>query len=137
MTTTKQSLLDSVDWPTVMAAPRYAGGHADVMRSIWPQATVVAAYIQDDYQGTEAFAYEFPDGSVAILTDWFGSCSGCDSWEDAPDEEARRMVTALVTSARLFPSLTEAAEWCKTAGDDASDYPFRAARNLVFPVPAV
>lgn len=130
---TKQNIKDQVDWQKVMSAPGYAGGHEEVMKSLFgDNAKVIAEYIEDDYQGTEAFAYEFPDGTVAILTDYFGSCSGCDSWEDSSDEDARKMIESLVHSTRIFPAKQQAAEWSATVEDRAEDYPFYAARNLVF-----
>ena len=101
--------LDSwIDWDGVMAAPRYAGGHSEVMCELFRlPVEIIASYIQDDYQGEEAFAYRFPDGSVVLITDWFGSCSGCDMWEDSTDEEARAMVLALVHNARIKPSMQQ------------------------------
>ena len=135
----KRSDLDTwIDWPAVMAAPRYSGGHDDVMTSIFkPPARVIASWVEDDYQGDEAFAYLFPDGTVAILTDYFGSCGGCDSWEDATDADAREMVRALVHSARLKPSIDAALVYCAEEIDDASEYPMRAAANLVNPLRAL
>lgn len=84
------------------------------------------------FKGTEAFAYQYPDGTVAILTDYFGSCSGCDAWEDSSDDVARKMIESLVHSARLFESKNYAALWAATVEDRAEDYPFYAARNLSF-----
>jgi hypothetical protein len=128
----KHQLLDLINWDAVLAAPRYAGGHSDVMAAIFEgNAKVLCHYTENDYQGTLAIAYQFPDGGVAIVTDYFGSCSGCDSWEDASDDSARLMVTSLVTSARLFDTVEEAREFCKGA-KSAEDYPFEAAQNLSF-----
>lgn len=78
-----------------------------------------------------ATAFKFPDGTVVIMTDYYGSCSGCDSWEDASDDEARTMVTGIVTSARVFASVEEARTFCRDP-KDAEDYPFYAASNLSF-----
>ena len=129
---TKQEVLDSVDWEKVISAPRFAGGHTEVMLAIFGnKAVVIAEYFENDYQGTEAFAYRFSDGTIAILTDWFGSCPGCDSWEDSSDEDARNMIRSLVTSARIFSDLYQAIEFCTTVEDDAMEYPFHAARELV------
>ena len=128
----KQDVLDSVDWDSVMKAPRYARGHEEVMRTMFgDKAKVIGEYVEDDYQGDEAFAYEFEDGTIAIITDSFGSCSGCDSWEDATDEEARNMVRELAINARLFPNRVEAREFCENGTDAAEQWTMRAAKNLV------
>jgi hypothetical protein len=128
----KQDVLDSVDWDSVMKAPRYAGGHEDVMRTMFGhKAQVIGEYVEDHYDGVEAFAYEFYDGTIAIITDSFGSCVGCDYWEDATDEEARNMVRELAINARLFPNRVEAREFCAHGTDAAEQWTMRAAKNLV------
>jgi len=128
----KSELLEKINWTVVLAAPRYAGGHDEVMQSIFEgSAEVLNHYNEGDYQGTVATAFVFPDGGVVIITDYYGSCSGCDSWEDASNEEARAMVTGLVTSARVFDNVEDARAFCE--GDkSAEDYPFYAAANLKF-----
>lgn len=131
---TKQEVYDSINWTEVMAASRRAGGHYEVMESMFEGAAeIVDHWVEDDYQGTLAIAWKFPDGSVAVLTDCFGSCSGCDSWEDATDDEARSMIQSLASSARVFDSEAEAAAWCRNADADACDFTMRAAKNLKFP----
>ena len=131
--TTKQELVDKIDWARVLKAPRYAGGHQEVMDSIFGAfGTVIAEWVEADYQGSLAYAYRFPDGTVAIITDYFGSCSGCDVWEDIGNAGAKRMIMSLVTSARVFPSVYAASLWAAKAGDEAEDYPFSAARQLDF-----
>lgn len=128
---TKQDVVDAIDWYLVLAAPRYAGGHVEVMRTMFgDKANVIGEWIEDDYQGDEAFAYEFGDGTIAIVTDSFGSCSGCDSWEDATDDEARHMVQELAINARLFPTRDEARKFCEDGTDAAEQYTMRAAKNL-------
>ena len=125
-------LPDLIDWPLVMAQPRYAGGHQAVMETIFgSNARVIAEHIDDDYQGTLAYAYEFGDGTVVILTDYFGSCSGCDAWEDASDSDARTLIQSMVHSARLFHNGVRGAyDYCTTVEDEAGEYPFHTASNL-------
>jgi len=128
---TKQQVLDAVDWVAAMAAPRYAGGHEDVMRSLFgSNAVVIAEWIEDNYDGCIAFAYEFSDGTVAIITDSFGSCNGCDSWEGATDDEARHMINELAINARLFPDRWSALEFCEHEAGSAEQYTLSAAKNL-------
>lgn len=128
----KSQLQELINWDAVLAAPRYAGGHNDVMRAIFEgQAEILDHHTDNDYQGELAIAYQFPDGGAIIITDYFGSCSGCDSWEDADDADARAMVTSLVTSARVFPDADAAREFCRSKMD-AEDYGFSAAASLTF-----
>ena len=128
----KSQLPELINWRAVLAAPRYAGGHAEPMRAIFESRAVVAAeWIEEDYQGSEAFAYLFPGGQVAIITDYFGSCSGCDAWEDATDVDVKEMVRSLVNSARLFADAREAARWCREQASNPEHYSHASAANLV------
>lgn len=128
----KQQILDSIDWIKVMQAPRFSGGHQEVFENIFgDNAVAIASFIEDDYQGDEAFAFQFKDGTIAIITDSFGSCSGCDSWEDASDDEAMHLITSMVTSSRIFKTLDKAIEYCKNVEDDACDYTMKTAKQLV------
>ena len=130
---TVAGLVDLIDWPLVMSQPRYAGGHEEVMRSIFgPSAEVIAWWHEDDYQGTVAIAHKLPDGRFTVMTDYYGSCSGCDCWDDATDDDARQMVVDLANSARVFNSLEDAKAWCATVDDRyrPENYPFYSAKNL-------
>jgi hypothetical protein len=132
----KSELLDLVNWRSVLAAPRYAYGHEQVMAAIFDGAAkVVTQWIDGDYSGELAFAYEFPDGSVAIATDYYGSCSGCDAWCEASDEDAKQMVKSLVGSMRLFGSVSEARDYIRVGIDNepGTEFSMRAAKNLQLP----
>ena len=127
----KHQLPRLIDWDLVMLQDRYAGGHIEVMQNIFgSSATVIAEYVRDDYQGGEAFAYLLYDGFVAIITDYFGSCSGCDSWSGATDADAKTMIMSLVNSARLFDSVEDAALYCEFVQDNAEEYAMHAAWHL-------
>lgn len=128
----KQELLELINWESSMAQPRYAGGHDDVMTSIFDgNAKVLNHWNENYWQGAVATAWEFPDGSVVIMTDYYGSCSGCDAWEGASDSEARSLITNIVTSSRVFDNIDEARNFCQDE-KDGTDYPFEAAANLKF-----
>lgn len=49
-------LKDLIDWKNVMLQPRYAGGHEDIMENLFQNATIIASYIENNYQGCEGFA---------------------------------------------------------------------------------
>ena len=129
----RQQIVDLIDWDLVIKAPRYSGGHSEVMEAIFgDNASVLAFYREDDYQGILAYAYQFNDGTVVIITDSFGSCSGCDAWECCSDQDAKIMIQSLVDSARIFENSNDAREFCETKTDDAEHYLFRVAKYLKF-----
>jgi hypothetical protein len=122
-TEVRQALLDDVAWDVVMKAERRSGGHREIMDALFARSVILGGFIQDDWQGYLAYAYTMPSKHVAIISDSFGSCSGCDSWEDTTDEEAKRMITAMVTSAHIEPDEKSALAWLRSFPDaDADNY---------------
>lgn len=99
----KTMLKEKIDWEIVMKMSRCAGGHVSIMQSLFKNATIIVEFIENDYQGTEGFIYQLDDEFI-FITDYFGSCSGCDAWEDATDEEARNMCIQLANNAQRFDS---------------------------------
>ena len=127
----KEDLEKYIDWELVMKQPRYAGGHDDIMKNIFgSNAKVIAEWIEDGYQGSEAFAYQFNDGTIVLATDYFGSCSGCDNWDGATDEEAKGLIREIISSSRVFPSVSEALLFCE-GKLEGFEYPFESCSNLV------
>ena len=129
---TTANLRDLVDWDHVLAQPRYAGGHEEVMRAIFGSTSTVEAWWPGEgYQGDVAIAHRLADGRVVVMTDYYGSCSGCDAWEGAGDEEAIKLIIDAVNSARVFESLDDAKSWCASIDPkDPVDYPYSAAKHL-------
>jgi len=117
-------LKDLLDWEQIMIQPRYAGGHEEVMKVLFRGATVLASFVEDDYDGQLGFVYKVPwndTEKVALVTDYFGSCSGCDAWEDADDETARELCLALANNAKLFRTIADAIAYLRTI-DPAEAY---------------
>lgn len=134
---TVAGLIDLVDWPVVMSQSRCAGGHEDVLLNIFgPTSLVIAWWSEDDYQGTVAIATLLQDGRIVVMTDYYGSCSGCDGWDCATDEDARKMITDLVNSAKVFDNALDAKEWCANVDSvkEPQFYPFESAKHLVWRV---
>gem|GEM_PF-4700836 len=103
------------------------------MRSIFGAGSeVIAWWSEDDHHGTIAIAHKLSDGRVVVMTDYYGSCSGCDCWEDASDDDAKKQVLDLVNNALVFATLEGAQAWCAdiNATEKPQEYPFEAARNL-------
>ena len=100
----KTMLKDYLNWEKLMTCSRCSGGHEDIMENLFKDGEVIASYIEDDYQGNEAYVY-FLNGEYILITDYFGSCSGCDAWEDANDEEVRNLCIQLANNAHRFDSI--------------------------------
>lgn len=100
-----------IDWDSIMNMGRYAGGHDSQMKGLFKGAEVVGHYNEGDYQGMVATCVKLPDGRYAVYNDYYGSCSGCDSWEGAGDEEVRNMCIQLSNSAYVFASLEDVKEF--------------------------
>lgn len=105
MNTTEMQAL--IDWDTIMPMGRYAGGHDGQMKALFKGATVLAHWNEGDYQGSVATAVRLADGRFAWYQDSYGSCSGCDSWEDASDQSVRKLCIDLANGARVFQTLDE------------------------------
>lgn len=126
-------LTNLIDWPTVLNQPRYAGGHEEVMKNIFGKGSeVIAWWSEESYSGTVAVAHKLQDGRIVVMTDYYGSCSGCDSWSYAETEEAIKMINDLVNHAQVFNSIEDAKEWCDDIDSISKpyEYPFEAAQNL-------
>ena len=117
-----EMLKDLLDWEQIMQQPRRAGGHAEVLRVLFKGAKVIAEYSTDDYQGTIAMTYQLADGRFVVLSDYFGSCSGCDSWEEADDEDAVRLCVTLANNAHTFNRISEALVFLASTDGDANYY---------------
>lgn len=126
----RHELMKQIDWKKALAQPRYAGGHEEVMANVFcsDSSVVLASWHEGDYQGSIVFSYLFIDGSVAIIQDSYGSCSGCDAWEDADEEDAKKLIHDMVSSARIFPSIATARKFCHKPPED--DYWFKESMHL-------
>ncbi len=124
-------LKDLLDWDKILEAPRGAGGHEDIMTVLFKDAVVIASYIEDGWQGTEAFAYHLADDRYVLVTDYFGSCGGCDNYESASNEEIHELCVALANNARIFDSLDEMINYIEGVEEEAGSYPMWASTSLL------
>jgi len=90
-----------------MQLPRYAGGHDEQMIFLFKDSELIAHWNEEDYQGMVATCVKLSNGKYAIYNDYYGSCSGCDSWEGASDEEVKSMCIDLANGAYIFSSLDD------------------------------
>jgi hypothetical protein len=106
-----------IDWDNIMKMSRYAGGHDDQMIGLFKDSTVIGHWNESDYQGSVATCVELSNGRYAIYNDYYGSCSGCDSWDGADDESVRAMCINLSNSAYIFESLYDVISYLKSTDD--------------------
>lgn len=122
-----------IKWELVLKLPRRASGHEEIMKGIFGDAEkAIAWHCDNDYQGECAVAHKVGRG-VAVFTDYFGSCSGCDSWEDADDDSVSLQVLALVKAAKVFSSAARAADWLEALDvkEEPQHFSLRSAKMLI------
>jgi hypothetical protein len=115
------TLQTMIDWDAILPMSRYAGGHDEQMQGLIKGATVLGHWNEGDYQGQVATAMHLPDGRVALYNDYYGSCSGCDSWEDASDDDVRKMCIGLANGAYVFPNAEAAIAWLREAAANTDE----------------
>lgn len=123
-------LKDLLNMDVILEQPRYAGGHEEIMTVLFKDAIVIASWIEQAYQGDEFFTYKLGDGRYVLVSDYFGSCSGCDVYENASSDEIKHLVTELANNAKIFTTLDELIEYCK-AEKHAEDYAFSGCNVLL------
>jgi hypothetical protein len=101
---------------------RYAGGHDDHMKGLVKDSKVIGHWNEGDYQGQVATCLLLNDGTYMVYTDYYGSCSGCDAWEDASDESILKMCQDLIYTSHLFNSLEEVKEYLLEMSRKESKY---------------
>ena len=110
-------LQDFIDWDSIMPMSRYAGGHDEQMKGLFKNATVIAHYNENDWQGQVATCVKFNSGKFknhyAIYNDYYGSCSGCDAWEDASDDDVKKLCIDLSNGAYIFKTLKDVKDFLK------------------------
>lgn len=106
-----------IDWENILKMSRYAGGHDDQMIGLFKGSILIAHWNEGDYQGSVATCVLLPDGRYVIYNDYYGSCSGCDAWEGANDEEVRRMCIDLSNGAYIFENISDIVEFLKGEKD--------------------
>lgn len=126
------TLQQLIDWENIMKMPRYAGGHDEQMQGLFKDSKVIGHWNEGDYQGMVATCVQLPDGRFVIYNDYYGSCSGCDSWEDASDQEVKSMCINLANGAYIFQSLEDVKEYLGGIDDNASCFDWRdCAKHLL------
>lgn len=105
-----QNLKELIDWTTLKPLSRNSGGHDDHMKLMFKGATLLGHWNENYYQGTVMTAVKLEDGRFVFYSDSYGSCSGCDMWEDCDDDQLERNVNDVVGRAEIFNSLDSLVE---------------------------
>lgn len=107
---------DFINWEVMLdehKTPRYAGSHIEQMKNFLVDSEMIASECDNSYQGHDSMVYLFTtsdpkfEPKLIIVTDYFGSCNGCDAWEGVNDNDLREMLVAIANNARVFNSFEE------------------------------
>jgi hypothetical protein len=137
---TKSNLSTFIDLATVLASPRVVGGHVQMLKGIFTgNAPCIAYYCSpgvttgdDHWQGVTSLAYRFDiDGTICVLSDYFGSNYCCDIVIGASDATITSLITTVVNNARLFISLEKAIKYCSSVQERVEDFPMWYCKFLV------
>lgn len=119
-------LKDFLDWDRILKQRGSAGGHSEIMDVLFINGIVLASVSDNDYQGNIGYAYLVygytETAKIVVISDSYGSCSGCDQWEDATGDDLRQLCTNLANDAHMFDSIEEAISWLRIAVKDATYY---------------
>lgn len=118
-----------INWDDVMKMARYAGGHDQQMIGLFKKAKLIAHWNEGDYQGMVATCVQIPRIGFVIYNDYYGSCSGCDSWEDANDAEVKAMCINLANGAYIFKSLSDVKEFLSSPMEEKDNYSWRGGAS--------
>ena len=110
-----------INWDEIMKMDRWAGGHDEQMKGLFKNAEVVGHWNEGDYQGMVATCVKLQGGKYAIYNDYYGSCSGCDAWEGASDENVKSMCIDLANGAYIFESIEDVKAFLSDKSDANRD----------------
>jgi|GEM_PF-4307631 hypothetical protein len=109
------TLQNLIDWDNIMKMEREAGGHDEQMQGLFRGAVVIGHSHDNDLRGLVATCVQLQDGRFVIYNDFFGSCSGCDAWCYASDEEVRALCINLANNALIFKCLDDVMDFLSMA----------------------
>ena len=115
-------LIERIDWEKIMPMPRCAGGHDAQMQGLLKDITILAHWNIGEYWGTVATCVMLNDTQeIVIYNDYYGTCPGCDAWEDASDKTVMTICKQLAGGALIFKNLEECKKFLSSK-KDATQY---------------
>ncbi len=116
-------LQKQINWDAIMKMERCAGGHDEQMKGLFKNVDVIAHWNEGGWQGMVATCVRFNKGKFkgkyGIYNDYYGSCSGCDSWEGATDENVRVMCIGLSNGTYIFKTLDDVRTYLENPEKDS------------------
>ncbi|MDL2291549.1 hypothetical protein LJB80_00170 [Bacteroides sp. OttesenSCG-928-F21] len=105
------TLQQLIDWENIMKMERCAGGHDEQMKGLFKDSTVIGHWNGWNPYSMVATCVQLPDGRFAIYNDYYGTCSFCDCWEGASDEDVKTLCINLSNGAYIFQSIEDVKEY--------------------------
>ena len=101
-----------INFKEIMSLERDMKGHEEQMKKLFLDSKVIAYHLDSALSGGDAATVVLmPDGAFGLYDDYFGTCSGCDSWINAGDEKAKYLCKAIASNAKFFSSLEDIVEY--------------------------
>lgn len=107
---------DFINWETMLdgkRTSRCSGSHIEQLSNLFKDSVVIASNSNGYYQGDDCLVFLFTpadpkiEPKLVLVTSYFGSCSGCDSWDGANDKHLGELLIAIANNARTFNSFEE------------------------------
>lgn len=121
----------SINFEEIMPLERTAGGHEEQMKKLFKDTFVISYQKDEGCSGIEATCVLMPDGAYGLYDDYFGTCSGCDSWIDATDEEVRHLCKTLANNAKFFKNLDDVVEYLDEINEPTVDWPIKMKAQIL------
>ncbi len=116
-------LIKRIDWDKILPMSRYAGGHDEQMKGLLKNVKIIAHWNEGGYDGSVATCIQLKDTKeIVIYSDYYGSCSGCDAWEDASDEDVKRMCIQLASGSYIFKNIKDCIGFLKKRHDSEESF---------------
>jgi len=116
--TTNMDLIERIDFEKIMPMSRNADGHDEQMQHLIKNSSVLAHWNEGDYEGSVATMIQLNDTKeIIIYDDYYGSCSGCDAWLGATDQDVIVMCKQLAAKAKIFSNVKAALKFLNEPAD--------------------
>lgn len=99
---------------------RSEGGHLDALSILFKDAELIAVFHEDDYSGQESVCVKL-DNEFIIYNDYFGSCSGCDSWCELTDKETIDCCVTIANNALIFQKIEDVIDFLTDESPENKD----------------
>jgi hypothetical protein len=123
-------LVERINWDVIMDLPRCAGGHDEIMMNLLKDVELIAHWHSGGWSGSVATCVKLNDtGEVVIYNDYYGSCSGCDIWDGASDDETKDMCRRLAAGAYIFKDEEDCIKFLESQDVDGYTYNWLVCRK--------